>query len=297
MHMRFSRFSAFCLAAEIMPPLCLLLALYRGCQQGFNGPALSVFAVMCVLTLLGVEAGFHRHFAHRAFRAHPTVRTVLAALGSMAFQGTVIWWAGVHRTHHKYSDQPLDPHSPTKGLLHAHSGWLFRSASQYPPRWSRRIKDLLQDNIVRTAHVRYPIYVVLGLALPAVFVGGLTHSWNGVLDGFLWGGVIRIGVVNHLVWSINSLCHRLGTRPYQTRDRSCNNLWLALPTLGFALHNNHHAFPNAAINAHHWWQVDISGYCILILEQLGWAWNVHRPSAQQRLNKTASYTQNLSESL
>ncbi len=288
--MRFSQFSIFCLADEIAPPLCLLLALYRGRQQGFSGLELSVCVAMCMLTLLGIEVGFHRHFAHRSFRAQHTVRTVLAALGSMAFQGSVIWWAGVHRTHHKYSDQPLDPHSPTKGLLHAHSGWLFQPLSQYPLRWSRRVKDLLQDPVVRVAHCCYPLYVALGLALPAAFVGGVTHSWNGALGGFLWGGMIRIGVVNHLVWSINSLCHSFGSRPYQTSDRSYNNLWLTLPTLGLSLHNNHHAFPNSAINTHRWWQIDISGYCILLLEQLGLAWRVQRPSAQQKLNKTIRYT-------
>jgi len=291
------RLSAFCLAAEIIPVVSLIVALYRGWQQGFSTLELSVCVAMCALTLLGVEVGFHRHFAHRSFRAHPAVRASLAALGSMAFQGSVVWWVGVHRTHHKYSDQPLDPHSPAKGLMYAHSGWLFQPASQYPLRWSRRIKDLLKDPVVRTAHSHYPTYVALGFVMPAAFVGGLTHSWDGAVGGFLWGAMIRVGVVNHLIWSINSLCHRFGTRPYQTSDRSYNNLWLALPTLGFSLHNNHHAFPNAAINAHRWWQVDISGYCILMLEQLGWAWYVHRPSAQQRLNKTVGTAQNLSQNL
>lgn len=291
--MRFTRFTAFCLATEVVPPLSLAFALYWGWQQGFNAIALGAFVVMSALTLLGIEVGFHRHFAHRAFQAHPAVRMLLAALGSMAFQNSVVWWVGVHRTHHKYSDQPADPHSPTRSVFHAHSGWLFRPASVNPPRWSRRIKDLLQDPIVRTAHRRYSIYVVLGLLLPAIAVGGLSHSWHGVIDGFLWGGLIRIGAVNHLVWSINSLCHRYGDRPYRSRDLSCNNYWLALPTLGFSLHNNHHAFPNAAINAHHWWQLDISGYCILCLEKLGLAWEVRRPSVQQRSNKTLRLTQNL----
>ncbi|MEO1403219.1 MAG: acyl-CoA desaturase [Cyanobacteria bacterium J06635_1] len=293
--MRFTQFTAFCLATEIIPPVSLLFAIYRGWQQGFSSAELGMFATLCALTLLGIEVGFHRHFSHRSFRAHPWIRAILAALGSMAFQSSVIWWVGIHRTHHKYSDQPLDPHSPTRGMLHAHSGWLFQSAN--PPRWSRRIKDLLRDPIVRTAHRHYATYVILGLVIPAVVVGGLTQSWDGALGGFLWGGLVRIGVVNHLIWSINSICHRHGNRPYQSRDHSCNNHWLALPTLGFSLHNNHHAFPNSAINAHHWWQIDPSGYLILLLESTDLAWSVNRPSAQQKLNKSVCYPQNLVESL
>jgi len=295
--MRWSRFTTFCWAAEVIPVLSLGLALYRGWQQGFSSVVFAVFGVMCVLTLLGIEVGFHRHFSHRSFRAHPAVRSLLAALGSMAFQNSVIWWVGIHRTHHKYTDQPLDPHSPLKGHLHAHSGWLFNKQSCNPPRWSRRIKDLLADPIVQTAHRRYFVYVAAGLVLPAIAVGLITHSWRGAFDGFLWGGLVRVGVVNHLIWSINSICHCWGQRAYNTGDESRNNHWLALPTLGFSLHNNHHAFPNAAVNAHHWWQIDVSGYCILGLRSLGLVWAVNQPSAQRIRKKAVASAHNSLDSL
>ena len=283
--MHLNRFRGFCLVAEVAPLLGLILAIARAYRQGISGAEGAAFGILFVLTLLGIEVGFHRHFAHRSFRARPEVRAILAALGSMAFHSSVIWWVGIHRTHHRFSDQPLDPHSPQQGVWHAHTGWLFRAASVNPPRWSRRVKDLLQDPVVRVAHQHYAAYVALGLVLPMLGVGIITRSGDGLWGGFLWGGLVRMFAVNHISWSINSICHRWGTQPYAAQDDSRNNPWLALPSLGFSWHNNHHAFPASALNAHQWWQVDVSGWVILALAHLGWAWDVRFPSPEQRARK------------
>jgi stearoyl-CoA desaturase (delta-9 desaturase) len=242
-------------------------------NRGAGWPELLACGVMFVLTLVGVEVGFHRHFAHRSFKAARPLRLLLAGLGSMALQGSVLWWAGVHRVHHGRADREGDPHSPLQGLLHAHLGWLFRNL--YPPGW-RRASDLFRDEVVRSATRSYFAWGVLGLLLPALAVGLATSSWRGVLLGFLWGGLLRVFLVNHVVWSINSICHAFGSRSYPTADQSRNNLVLALPSLGFSWHNNHHAYPGSAVNAHRWWQLDLCGLLILGLAAAGLAWDVRR---------------------
>jgi stearoyl-CoA desaturase (delta-9 desaturase) len=242
--------------------------------------AVASCAAMFVLSLVGVEAGYHRHFAHKSFKTTRGVRLLLAGLGSTAFQGSVLWWVGVHRIHHKHADRPGDPHSPFEGLVHAHVGWLFKNL--FPVGWQRRARDLYRDEVVRTATRRHYTWAVGGLLAPALLVGLLSQSWHGVLMGFLWGGLVRVFLVNHVVWSINSICHSFGSRPYATRDRSRNNALLSLPSLGFSWHNNHHAFPGSAINAHRWWQFDFCGLVILALSATGLAWDVRKAADVRR---------------
>jgi stearoyl-CoA desaturase (delta-9 desaturase) len=257
-----------------LPLLGVVAAALFTWQQGAGAAELTSCAVMFVLTFIGIEVGFHRHFSHHSFKAVRAVRVLLAGLGSMALQGSVVWWAGVHRVHHGNTDRPEDPHSPLDGLFHAHVGWLFKNLD--PPNWRRRAADLFRDDVARTATRMYYLWAMAGFVLPALAVSLATRSSRGLFLGFLWGGLVRIFLVNHIVWSINSVCHTFGSRPYPTRDESRNNALLSLPSLGFSWHNNHHAFPGSAINSHHWWQLDLCGLLILFLGSLGLTWDVRK---------------------
>lgn len=257
------------------PPLgaagALALATGKG---GVSGTALALLAGLYLWTAIGVEVGFHRYFSHRSFKCGPRLRMVLAAAGSMAGQGTVIYWAAVHRAHHRHADTNLDPHAPSPagaaGLWRAHVGWLFETSRLAD---GRGLADLLSDRTTIMAQRLYPLFFLLGLALPAL-LGGLSGGWTGALEGFLWGGPVRIFLNHHATWSVNSICHSVGSRPYPTRDGSRNLAVLAIPTLGGAWHNNHHAFPASATNDHHWWQLDLAGLLIRAAARAGWAWDV-----------------------
>ncbi len=244
---------------------------------------------MHIPILIGVEVGFHRHFAHRSFKAHPAVRAVLAILGSMAFQGPVIWWAATHRRHHNFSDMPGDPHSPhlfgrgilafVRGQIHAHLGWLFVPESTRAVGWDRYAQDLYRDRAIFKIHTSYFYWLMLGLIVPAIIGGIVYWSLTGILLGFLWGGLVRIFIMNHLFyWCINSITHTFGTRPFKSGDQSTNNIWLAIPTLGQSWHNNHHAFPSSAIMKLKWWELDLGGLVINLLKKTGLVWDVKTPT-------------------
>jgi stearoyl-CoA desaturase (Delta-9 desaturase) len=255
---------------------------------------LLVFAIAYVLTGLGVTVGFHRLFTHRSFKTARPVRAVLAILGSAAIEGPVISWVADHRKHHAFSDKQGDPHSPhvdhgtgfigiLRGFLHAHVGWLFvhtqrGSRDRYAP-------DLLADPTVRWVDRTFFVWVVAGIAATfglGVAIGG---SVEAGLTGMLWGGAVRMFVLHHVTYSINSLCHMFGRRSYETGDRSMNLAWLALPSFGEAWHNNHHAFPTSARHGLGRWQLDPSAMVIRALELTGLAWDVVRVSPGQRSRK------------
>jgi stearoyl-CoA desaturase (delta-9 desaturase) len=198
----------------------------------------------------------------------------------MACQGSVIWWAGVHRTHHQFPDRPGDPHSPLDGFYEAHMGWLFGHKVN-PSDWTRRVRDLLRDPVAKSVHRWYPVCAVCGFIGPAVLVAMIQGSWYGLVSGFLWGGLVRVFLVTQIVASVNSICHSFGQRPYRTHDMSRNNYALMLPSLGFSLHNNHHAFPSAATTSHAWWQIDICGFVIQTMAACGLVWDVNLPSGDQ----------------
>lgn len=246
------------------------------------GLLVSIYA----LTILGIEIGFHRHFSHRAFQTTTPVRVVLAILGSMAAQGGVIFWVAHHRCHHQYTDQPNDPHSPhlsgdgiegrVRGLWHAHGGWVLKGEI---PNTTIFAKDLLRDPAIAKVNQLQHVWVLLGLAIPTILDAILTCSWMGALQGFLWGGLVRIFLGQQVINSTNSICHIYGDRPFNLEDRSTNNIWLAIPSCGQSWHNNHHAFPNSAIVGLKWWQIDPGGWTIQILEKFGLAWDVKQPTA------------------
>ena len=206
---------------------------------------------------------------HRSFKTSAPLRALFAALGSAAIEGPVIEWVSNHRKHHQYSDQPGDPHSPhvdhgsgwsgaLRGLFHAHVGWIFAGGALANE--ERYAKDLIADPVVKFIDRTFVLWVLAGLAFPFALGYALTGgSIVGGLTGLLWGGAVRIVFLHHATFSINSLCHFFGRRGFQTHDESRNNVWLALPTLGEAWHNNHHAFPTSARHGLRWWQLDPSG--------------------------------------
>lgn len=255
---------------------------------------IGLLAVMYVITTLGVTAGFHRQFAHRSFKAKPGLRVALGIAGSMAAQGNLIYWVATHRRHHQYSEGEGDPHSPyvhdgkplsrLRGLWHSHLGWMLDSQMTNTVKFT---KDLMRDPAIRRVNDLYPLWVVLGLVLPAILGGVLSLSWAGALTGFLWGGMVRMFLAHHAMWTSGSTAHLIGTKPFATRDMSTNNALLALPNLGEAWHNNHHAFPSSAIFGLHWWQIDIGGMFIRLCESMGLAWDVRKPTREMIANKKA----------
>lgn len=277
------------LATVLLPYLGLASGIALFWRRGINPLDLVVFAVMYCVTVLGIGMGFHRLIAHRAYQATPFLKTALVISGSMAAQGPVIFWTAVHRRHHSYSDRDGDPHSPhlhgegaveiMKGLWHSHMGWLFNHELTD---WGTYVRDLLHDRLIFKLNRLYFLWIALGLLLPAAAEGLITMSWMGAARGFLWGGLIRVLVVHHTTWSINSVCHVFGSQPYQVKDYSTNNAVLAIPTFGESWHNNHHAFPSSAIHGLEWWQVDITGSMIQLCARLGLASAVKVPKKKER---------------
>ncbi len=255
---------------------------------------LIVFAIVYLLTGLGVTVGFHRLFTHRSFKTYPAVRGVLAILGSAAIEGPVISWVADHRKHHAFSDKEGDPHSPhvdhgvglrgaLRGLAHAHLGWLFihterGSRERYAP-------DLIADPVVEFVDRTFFVWALGGLAAAFGLGYAIGGTWRAGLTGLLWGGAVRMLVLHHMTYSINSLCHFFGRRDYVTGDHSRNLAWLALPTFGEAWHNNHHAFPTSAHHGLSWRQPDISAMVIRGLERVGLVWDVVTVDDERRGRK------------
>ena len=280
----------------VVPFLSLGLAAWELWSRLLGWSDLAVFGIMYVFTGLGITVGFHRHLTHRAFATRRPVRLVLAVLGSAAIEGPVISWVADHRKHHAFSDLPGDPHSPhvghgggwrgaLKGLAHAHVGWLFihterGSHERYAP-------DLLRDPLIVAVDRCFLLCAAgglaaafgLGVALGGTVIAGLT--------GLLWGGAVRLLVLHHVTYSINSLCHFVGRRRFATADESRNVWWLSLPSLGESWHHNHHAFPTSAAHGLRRWELDPSAAVIWMLERAGLAWDVVRVSPGRQARRLA----------
>jgi stearoyl-CoA desaturase (delta-9 desaturase) len=282
-------------AATILVPFAFtLLAVGLLFYRPLTWIDVTLLLVMYVITTLGVTAGFHRQFAHRSFKAKPALRVALGIMGSMAGQGNLIYWVATHRRHHQFSEGEGDPHSPyvldgkplgkLRGLWHSHLGWMLDSQMTNTVKFT---KDLLRDKAIARVNELYFTWLALGLIIPAVLGGLLSWSWYGALSGFLWGGMVRLFLAQNAMWTSGSTAHIFGARPFKTRDMSTNNALLALPNLGEAWHNNHHAFPSSALFGLHWWQVDIGGYFIRACAALGWASDVRMPTKEMIAQKKA----------
>jgi len=256
--------------------------------RGFDWLNLGLLIGMYVASGLGVTVGYHRLFAHRAFATSRIVHATLAMLGPMAVEGPLLRWVAFHRSHHQHSDRNHDPHSPhthgagfrnmMRGFWQAHAGWFFQ---RYPHRLEVYVADLRADRFLRILSLLFPLWVVLGLAIPTVLAGLITRSWSGAFLGLLWGGLVRICLVQHLTWSINSVCHIWGYRPFKNRDHSRNNLIFGVLAFGEGWHNNHHAFPSSARHGLRWWELDVSYLIIWAMSRLGLAWNVRIPPSHR----------------
>jgi stearoyl-CoA desaturase (delta-9 desaturase) len=280
------------LAVIVVPTLALAALLaWRPEVTAFR---IALFGAFYALSLLGITVGFHRLLTHGAFRARPLVRGVLAALGCLAVEGPPIVWVANHRLHHHFSDKPGDPHSPhrfgrrpmgrLRSFVHAHVGWML---TEPPADILRYAPDLLRDPIVVRVNRRYLSIVAAGLVVPALIGWAALGGWLGLVDGLLWGGLVRIFAVQHVTWCINSVCHVVGGRPYATRDESRNNALLGLLALGEGWHNNHHAAPASAAHGLAWWQVDVSYVVVRLLAACGLATEVRVADRRQLAARSA----------
>jgi stearoyl-CoA desaturase (delta-9 desaturase) len=274
------------LVVTIVPFAGFLMALLSMWGWGISGVNLTIFVVAYAITGLGVTVGFHRHLTHGSFDAPRPIRAALSIAGSLAVEGSVISWVAAHRRHHAFADKEGDPHSPhlaeeegflgiLKALWHAHVGWLFSPDKSSPQRWA---PDLVKDPMMRRIDSLFPLWVVISFTLPALVGLVVTQSVWGAVTAFLWGSLARIFMLHHVTWSINSICHYYGDRPFRTPDESTNNWLLSLVSFGESWHNNHHAFPSSAVHGIGRWQLDLSAMTITLLEKLGLARNVRRVS-------------------
>ncbi|MET9225805.1 acyl-CoA desaturase [Lentzea sp. NPDC003310] len=272
----------------IIPALALLAAVPLAWGWGLGWLDIALAVSFYTVTCLGVTVGFHRYFTHGAFKAKRALRIALAITGSMAMQGKVIGWVADHRRHHAYADREGDPHSPwlygtsavalAKGFCHAHMGWMFRreltNAERFAP-------DLLADPDVRRVDRWFPALTTLTLVAPAVLGGLISWSWWGAVTAFFWAGLVRVAALHHVTWSVNSICHMIGDRPFEARDRSANFWPLAILSMGESWHNSHHADPTCARHGVRRGQIDVSARLIWLFERLGWVTDVRWPRPER----------------
>ncbi len=286
----------------VVPILLLGVAAWQLWNDALHWRDLAILAVLYVVTTFGVTVGLHRLFTHRSFKTGPRTRFVWAVLGSMAIEGPIISWVADHRKHHACSDQEGDPHSPhhefgdgawgrLKGLFHAHVGWLFIHTQRGSK--ERFAPDLLKDPVVSFVNRTFFFWAILSLLIPFALGYALGGTLDAALAAFLWGGAVRVFLLHHATYSINSICHTFGSRPYDTGDESRNFGLLAIPTMGEAWHNNHHAFPTSARHGLRGWQPDPSAALITGMEKVGLAWDVVRipadkQAARARVGRRAS---------
>jgi stearoyl-CoA desaturase (delta-9 desaturase) len=281
-------------AVTAIPFAALIIVGWQLWNEALHWSDIAVFVICYLLTGLGVTVGFHRHLTHRAFKAKRWLRGMLAILGSAAIEGPVISWVADHRKHHAFADIEGDPHSPhvdhghglkgaLRGLFHAHVGWLF--IHTHRGNKQRYAPDLLKDPLISWVDRTFVMWVLAGLAVPFLLGGLIGRSWEAALTGLLWGGAVRMLVVHHVTYSINSLCHFFGRQAFDTGDESRNLAWLAPITFGEAWHNNHHAFPTSFEHGLRRWQLDPSRLVIIGLEKMGLVWDVVRISPERQARK------------
>jgi stearoyl-CoA desaturase (Delta-9 desaturase) len=283
------------IGAVLLPfvAFCVAVALLWG--DGVGLADLAVMAAMYLLTALGITIGYHRLFTHNAFSARRPLRYALAVLGSMAVQGPLSDWVADHRKHHAHTDVDGDPHSPhvgdgsgLRGLWHAHIGWLYRTQGQAATR--RYAPDIVEDRGLRAISRAFAALVLLSLLIPFA-AGLLIHgTLTGALLTLLWAGFVRIFLLHHVTWSINSVCHFFGRRRFDVDDHSTNVFWLALPSLGESWHHNHHAFPRSAVHGLRRWELDPSALVIVALERLGLVSDVVRIAPERQRQRELART-------
>ncbi|GAA3003067.1 fatty acid desaturase [Kitasatospora albolonga] len=267
-----------------VPFLALLAAVPVAWGWGLGWTDLAIMTVMYFVACHGITVGFHRYFTHGSFKAKRPLVIAMAIAGSLAIEGPLVRWVADHRKHHRFSDKEGDPHSPwrygesvpalMKGLWWAHMGWLF-DEEQTPQ--LKYAPDLVNDPVIRAISRLFWLWTLVSMLIPPVIGGLVSMSWQGALTAFFWGSLVRVALLHHVTWSINSICHAVGERPFKSRDRSGNVWWLAVLSCGESWHNLHHADPTSARHGVLRGQVDSSARLIRWFEQLGWARDVRWP--------------------
>jgi stearoyl-CoA desaturase (Delta-9 desaturase) len=282
------------LIGVVVPFLGVLVAIGLLWNRAVDAVDLAILGTMYVITGIGVTVGFHRLLTHRSFQTHAWVERAFAVMGSLSVQGSVLDWVADHRKHHAHADKEGDPHSPhvghgsgLRGLWHAHTGWLLENQGQAD--WKRYAAEVYEDKNMRRIGRGFPWLVLVSLALPTA-LGFLLDGFTlrGAVLGFVWGGLVRIFLVHHVTWSVNSICHFFGRRRFEIEDHSTNVAWLSLVSLGESWHHNHHAFPRSAYHGLRRWEIDPSGWLISMMQRAGLAWNVVRITSERQHQKTAS---------
>jgi fatty-acid desaturase len=242
----------------------------------FTWSALVVCLILFVLTVIGVNIGFHRLLTHRSFQTSKPVEYLLTVVGCLANQGGALQWVATHRAHHAHADEEGDPHSPGDGGWWAHMLWWMRydPILDDPGHREHYIKDLAKDPVHRFLNrCQVPLTLLLAVVL---FVLG--NAWSGVgLSWLVWGIFVRLTLTYHVTWLVNSATHMWGYRSYETKDRSTNLWWVALLSLGEGWHNNHHAFPRSARHGLRWWEVDVTYWLIRLMSVVGLAKQIQAP--------------------
>lgn len=272
----------------LIPFAALVAALPLAWGWGLSWTDLALAGTFYVVATLGVTVGYHRHFTHGAFKAGRPLRVALAIAGSMAVQGSVIFWVASHRRHHAFADRDGDPHSPwlfgtsplalARGFWHAHMGWMFR---REVTNYERFAPDLLADPDLRVVNRYFWLWITLSLALPTALGGVLSWSWWGAVTAFFWAGLVRIAFLHHVTWSVNSICHMVGDRPFACRDKAANFWPLAILSMGESWHNSHHADPTCARHGVLRGQVDVSARVIWLFERFRWVRDVRWPKPER----------------
>ncbi len=280
------------LLGVVVPFAGVLISIVLLWNRAVDATDLGILAAMYLLTAVGVTVGFHRLLTHRAFQTYPQLERLFAVLGSLSVQGSVLDWVADHRKHHAHTDREGDPHSPhvghgsgLSGLWHAHVGWLMETQGQAD--WKRYASELYEDRAMRRIGRGFPALVAVSLLVPTLagfVLSGFTVQ--GALGGLVWGGLVRIFLVHHVTWSVNSVCHFFGSRRFDLDDQSTNVSWLAVLSLGESWHHNHHAFPRSAYHGLRPWEIDPSGMIISLMSRLGLAWNVVRITPERQRAKT-----------
>lgn len=276
------------LVTVFAPLAATALAVMLAWRRWVEPRDLGVAAAMYVVTVFGVTLGYHRLFTHKSFKCGAGLRAVLGIAGSMASQGPLFFWVACHRRHHQHSDEAGDPHSPhahgggARGVLlgcwHAHVGWML---VHKPENYFRLVNDLVRDPVIMVVHRFYFLWVLAGLMLPGLISAAIAADPVAFWPGVLWGGFVRMFVVHHVTWSVNSVCHLFGATPFATQDQSRNNAFVAIFTLGEGWHNNHHAFPSSARHGLRWWQIDPSYLVLRALAAMKLVWEVRTPSERE----------------
>lgn len=281
-------------AFVVIPFVALIAAVPVAWGGALTWTDMAIGAFFYIVSGLGITVGFHRYFTHGSFKARRGLRVALAVTGCMAIQGAPTQWVADHRRHHTFSDVEGDPHSPwrfgstfwglTKGLWYAHMGWLFHREMSNRERFA---PDLLADKDIRRVDKLFPLIVALSILTPAAAGGLITMSWAGALSAFFWAGLVRVSLLHHVTWSINSVCHVVGERPFEVRkgDKAANFWPLAIISFGESWHNLHHADPTCARHGVLKGQVDISARTIWLFEKFRWAHDVRWPRPERIASK------------